>query len=280
MYKKVMILGTLSLLLLSACSEEKNDSDVREKTDEDAVAVQQATTNDDGGEQETTMKDTSGAANESTTVKSKTASEEMQETEESIQFIGTDYTKGDIKVTYPQLVDGDAATSETINRVIAEDATYLFEDGSYEGYSGEITYDISFLNKDIVSITYKGLIISPDHSYPVHLFYSTLVNLQTGDKVILSDLVAIDNAFVQAFRQGNILTSESAEYKSEVKKYTDSLSDEKLISEFSQADTHTSDVYTYLTDQSLIVTMGVIHALGDYIQVEIPKSGLNLKDIN
>ncbi|MFS0658700.1 hypothetical protein AB1L07_07660 [Niallia alba] len=188
------------------------------------------------------------------------------------------YTKGKIEVEYPEISNGYSDKLNKINSIIAKDASYIFEKGSYAGATGEIKYDIPFISDEIVSITYQGLISKRSYAYPTYLFYSTNVNIQTGEKLTLGDLVTIDEAFIQEFRQGEIISSSSSEQYNTLKKYISNLSDEELLNSFLKADKiGSSNVFTYLTDDSIVVILDVIHVLGDFILVEIPKNNINFK---
>jgi hypothetical protein len=246
MYKKVIMGGMLTLSLLSACGIENSDTAISASTANEVVTNQQTETK-----------------------------EEEREPGSDITFIGKEYKKGKITVEYPQLSREDGNKAKIINDVITKDATYFFENDLYEGYTGDIKYATTFLSDEVVSFTYQGLMTSPIQSYPVHLFYSTIINLKTGEKETLGDLVTLDETFVQAFREGKILSSSSPEYSNEVKKYISTLSNETLLNEFSQADKmDVASVFTYLTNDAIVVTLGVPHALGDYVQVEMPKKYL------
>ncbi|MBT2642815.1 hypothetical protein J7I80_11300 [Bacillus sp. ISL-41] len=267
LYQKVMIAGMLSLLFLSACSSEisdpeaggDNNAEIEEsqnKDDQDSVGT------DSKEDQDSAETATQPAEDNQTTAKA---------AEDAISFIEKQYTKGDIQVEYPQLPDADSVEVQSINEVISRDATYFFENGLYEGYSGDIKYETTFLDEEVASFLYQGLLTSPKQSYPLNLSYSTIVNRQTGEKVTLSDLVTVDEAFVDKIKQGKILSSSSVEYSDEVKNYLSSLGNEQLLNELSKADTMDSSTFTYLKDDSIVVIVGVPHALGDFVHVEISK---------
>lgn len=268
LYQKIMIAGMASVLFLSACSVEKsnpgaggdNHTEVAESQKKDKQNSVETASEDEQDAEETA---TQTAEDNQTT---------NQDVKDAISFIKKQYTKGDIQVEYPQLPDADSVEAKTINEVLARDAAYFFENGLYEGYSGEIKYETTFLDEKVASFLYQGLLTSPNQSYPINLSYSTIVNMQTGEKVTLSDLVTVDDAFVEKIKQGKILSSTSAEYSKEVKNYLSSLDNEALLSELSKADTiDSSNTFTYLTDDSIVVIIGVPHALGDFVHVEISK---------
>ena len=272
MKNKIMIAGTISLLLLSACGNENSDTAQGSEKENKEAESQQSTTKDDQSkvsesQQITTndKKETDGEIHTST------------DDQETTSFMNRHYTKDKMNVEYPQLSNEDSEKAKRINGVITKDATYFFEHGLYDGYSGEIKYDTTLLNDEIASFTYQGLITSPNQSYPVNLFYSTIVNLQTGKKERLRDLVTVDDKFVKAFKEGKILSTNSSDYSEEIKKYLSTLTNEELASKLSQADEmEASTAFTYLTDDSIVVALGVPHALGDFVQVKIAKGHINL----
>lgn len=258
--QKIMIAGIVSLLFLSACSTEKSDPSSSGNPNEEVAESQQKDDTDEQNLVETATKEEQEPA------------EETKDAVEHANFVKKQYTKGKIKVDYPQLANENFEQAEKINEVIARDATYFFENGLYEGYSSDIKYETTFLDEEFASFLYQGLLTSPNQSYPINLFYSTIVNMQTGEKVTLSDLVTVDEAFVDKFKQGKILSGESDEYINEVKKYISSLGDEELLNVLSKADNkESSSAFTYLTEDSIVVILGVPHALGDFVQVEISR---------
>jgi hypothetical protein len=284
-YQKIMIAGMVSLLFLSACSTEKSDpstsgepndevADSQQKDDKDdqdsvETAIQddkdsvETATQDDKGSVETAAKDDEDPAE---------GTKDEDNAVEHADFVKKQYTKGGIKVDYPQLANEDFEQAEKMNEVMARDAAYFFENGLYEGYSGDIKYEITFLDEEVASFLYQGLLTSPNHSYPINLSYSTIVNMQTGEKVSLSDLATVDEAFVDKFKQGKILLSPSDEYSNEVKNYISSLGDEELLNVLLKADNiESSSAFTYLTTDAIVVILGVPHALGDFVRVEIAR---------
>lgn len=261
MYLKIIIVGIVSLLWLSACSNGERNVASDLNSDNDAVENQETNTDKDAVEnQETATNDESkGLYKESS-------------------FTSKLYTKGKIKVSYPQLANEDSDKANKMNSVITKDASYYFEKDYYEGYTGDIKYHIPFVNDEFVSITYEGLLTSPINSYPINLSYSTLVNMQTGEKVRLSDLVNLDDAFVKAFKQGEIVTDQSSEYKQEIKKYIASLDNQDLLKKFLEADKmNFPEVFAYVTEDSIVVTIAVVHALGDFISVQISKDNVSFQ---
>ncbi|WNF23402.1 hypothetical protein [Mesobacillus jeotgali] len=263
LFQKLMIAGMVSLLFLSACSTEKsNPSSSVDHNDEVAESQQQEETGKQDSVETTTQDDQDPAE----------GTKEAADAAELVNFVKKQYTKGEIKVDYPQIANPDFVQAENINEVIVRGATYFFENGLYEGYTGEIKFETTFQDEEVASFLYQGLLTSTNQMYPINLSYSTIVNLQTGEKVTLSDLVTVDEAFVDKFKQGKILSDESEEYSNEVKNYISSLGNEQLLNELSKADNmDSSSAFTYVTDDSIVVILGVPHALGDFVQVEIAR---------
>jgi len=306
----IFLLITL-LIVLSACSNSLDkaasidNNEISDSTDESALTNDTAT--ESSLKSETNSNDNADKATSSMTNSQRkddnfelginpdkntleSAENEIREKKESQNkddriesnnpnnFMTKHYTKGKIEVEYPEISNGYSDKLNKINSIIAKDASYIFEKGSYEGATGEIKYDIPFISDEIVSITYQGLISKRSYAYPTYLFYSTNVNIQTGEKLTLGDLVTIDEAFIQEFRQGEIISSSSSEQYNTLKKYISNLSDEELLNSFLKADKiGSSNVFTYLTDDSIVVILDVIHVLGDFILVEIPKNNINFK---
>ncbi|MEQ2467094.1 hypothetical protein [Niallia hominis] len=300
--KSSVTLLLITLLIgMSACSNSldkvasSDKSEILSSTDESATESSLKPENNDADKETSAITNSQGKDNlergitpDKNTLES--AENEIREKKESQNkddtiesknpnnFMTKHYTKGKIEVEYPEISNGNSDKLNKINSVIAKDASYIFEKGSYEGATGEIKYDIPFISDEIVSITYQGLISKRSYAYPTYLFYSINVNIQTGEKVTLGDFVTIDDAFIQEFRQGEIISSSSSEEYNALKKYISDLSNEELLNSFLKADKiGSSNVFTYLTDDSIVVILDVIHVLGDFILVEIPKNNMNFK---
>lgn len=290
MYLKIIIVGIVSLIWLSACSNGERNVASDLNTDNDAVENQETNTENDAVENQETKAENDALENKEQETNDNNGVGENQETATNDKndeskglykensFTSKQYTKGNIKVSYPQLANEDSDKANKINSVITKAASYYFENDYYEGYTGEIKYYIPFVNDEFVSIAYEGLLTSPSNSYPINLSYSTLVNMQTGEKVSLSDLVNLDDSFVQAFKQGGIVTDQSSEYKQEIKKYIASLDNQDLLKKFLEADKmNFPEVFVYVTEDSIVVTIAVVHALGDFISVQISKDNVSFQ---
>ena len=287
MYLKIIIVGIVSLLWLSACSNGERNVASDLNSENDAVENQETNTDNDAVENQETKAENDTVENKEQETNDNNGAVENQETAPNDEskvlykensFTSKQYTKGNINVSYPQLAHEDSGKANKMNSVITKDASYYFEKDYYEGYTGEIKYHIPFVNDEFVSITYEGLLTSPINSYPINLTYSTLVNMETGEKIRLNDLVNLDDAFVKAFKQGEIVTDQSSEYKQEIKKYIAGLDNQDLLKKFLEADKmNFPEVFVYVTEDSIVVTIAVVHALGDFIRVQISKDNVSFK---
>lgn len=214
MYLKIIIVGIVSLLWLLACSNGERNVASDLNSENDAVENQETNTDNDAVENQETKAENDTVENKEQETNDNNGAVENQETAPNDEskvlykensFTSKQYTKGNINVSYPQLAHEDSGKANKMNSVITKDASYYFEKDYYEGYTGEIKYHIPFVNDEFVSITYEGLLTSPINSYPINLSYSTLVNMETGEKIRLNDLVNLDDAFVKAFKQGKLL---------------------------------------------------------------------------
>lgn len=215
------------------------------------------------------------AKTEQNTHKIKSSSE--LSTGASYEVESRNYSKDEINITYPKLVHLANDTKEDeINELIQEEAVKIIESYSIEDSNLEVAYRVAFKSNDFLSIQYLGSFFSKGAAHPLNIFYTSNIDLKKEVKVKLSDLLEINEAFVEKFKRGN--------YKG----YDDNLdlqeegvmdelwsvySDEDLLNYFQQADEtgriNESGTFSYFTQDSIGVSISIPHALGDHLEMEI-----------
>lgn len=195
----------------------------------------------------------------------------------SYEVESRNYSKDEINITYPKLVHLANDTKEDeINELIQEEAVKIIEFYSLEEGNLDVDYRVTFKSNDFLSIQYLGSFFSKGAAHPLNIFYTSNIDLKKEVKVKLSDLLEINEAFVEKFKRGN--------YKS----YDDNLdlqeegvmdelwsvySDEDLLNYFQQADEtgriNESGTFSYFTQDSIGVSISIPHALGDHLEMEI-----------
>ena len=183
------------------------------------------------------------------------------------------YIDKDIKINYPQITNlNDSDKQKMVNDLIKNEALkvlnyYPMVDS---GLSLEINYEIKRKSANLLSIQYSGVGYVKDAAHPNNIFYSTNINMDKGIRLRLKDIVKIDKNFIGKFKEA------SKALKSDYNGILDELSNEDLIKKFSEADSldnigteNQSDTFSYLTNDSLGISVSVPHALGDHAEFEI-----------
>ena len=181
-----------------------------------------------------------------------------------------------IFIEYPQFIilEGDLNTKkiEKINKLISDQ---IFEElGAYysditENITINISYKTNYKTSDVFSIQYQGVGYIVDAPYPKHFFFTTNIDLNTGERICLNDFIDIDDDFTKQFQKRSILQSENYQLKEWVFENWKSMQTIELEKLLSQADQRGKGIFTYFTPTTLGVSIAVPHALGDHIEFEI-----------
>ncbi|HEX9061681.1 MAG TPA: hypothetical protein VF941_15980 [Clostridia bacterium] len=188
------------------------------------------------------------------------------------------YEKNDTKIKcnikYLKVSDlSDVKRQEQINNILKDEALKVFR--YYDNSDGilelNISYKIVLMDKDILSIQYSGIGYVSTAAHPNNLFYTTNINMRTGNKLRLNDIINIDKDFAEKFISGKFKALEP--HKNEAIKH---LSIETILAYFKEADSldntgsnKQSDVFSYLTPDSLGISISISHSTGDHAEFEI-----------
>ena len=185
------------------------------------------------------------------------------------------YTEAGINAKYPRLVNAsDNKKAASINKTIQNDIrTYLDGLKAESRDSGKLTldlkYEISGYKDKVLSITYTGLSSIEGAAYPVNVYHTLNISLDSTDSVALKSLFNIDSSFVQRFISGMYspytqdlnLEKSGVDIKGEINRQ---YSEQDLIKAFS------AEKANYrLTDQGVIISVEVPHAMGDHLEMAI-----------
>lgn len=130
-----------------------------------------------------------------------------------------------------------------------------------------INYQIAFQNNKYISIYFSGDINSPDAAYPSK-FSSTLnINIEKGSVMRLNEIANINEKFIDVFNK-----AVESKFQSLGVQALDNLKLENLKNLLQQADSsYTSEAQSYFTSNEVVVILSVPHAIGDYIEINIPR---------
>jgi hypothetical protein len=186
--------------------------------------------------------------------------------------------EGDLSynIKFPQ-IDGldDFEKQAKINDLIKNEAisvlNYYLETRS--DVEIEINYEITLQTSKLLSIQYYGMGTVSGAAHPNKLFYTTNIDLVDEKKLRLSDIVSIDSKFANKFINGEftpmwIEQSEKINWNEFIV--------EELISDFNNADSfeyigseRQSDIFCYLTEKALGISIPVSPVIGGHAEFEI-----------
>lgn len=183
-----------------------------------------------------------------------------------------DNNKG-TKISYPQISDlNDAEKQKELNEIIKNEA--LKGNNYYKDVDGEVTIDINYKivcqEPELLSIIYSGVGNVSGAAHPSNLFYTTNLDITNRKNLRLNDIVNINDDFVNMLINGSFKAVNSeyeAEYKSEINMLT--LEDWKKRLLAADPSDKMGSEFSYMTKDSLGISIGVMHALGDHTEFEI-----------
>ena len=195
------------------------------------------------------------------------------------------FSQDEIRIQYPKIYGmGDSSKEDVINSLIIDDLLETEVLGSIRGYLNSTTEDITSLNLSYkvmlqttatLSVLFTGessyYTGRPDvkSSYRISdVVYAITIDLDSAEKLKLSNVVVIDKEFVDKIKQSPDVNSVS---------FDEGFSDKQiLIQEMQAQDTDRvikeleGEGIFCLTSDSLIVCIRIFHAIGDYVLARIP----------
>lgn len=198
------------------------------------------------------------------------------------------YSKNGIEAVYPQLISGaDEGTLKKWNQIIERDFNKLLdlysfspfpeltpEPGSRMPVILIINYEMKLNDNKWISILYHAAYNSKYSAHPTELVYTTNISKGNNERLKLTDIIEVNEAFVKDFRNWDFISPEpdNTEMNKAIKDYIDSLSDEDLLKGFQTADTIGSGnlwgIYSYQTPDRLGISLEVPNYIGDHVEFE------------
>lgn len=198
------------------------------------------------------------------------------------------YKSEGIEAYYPYFVSGAGKDKlAEWNQIIAEDFIKILglytinffpesEQSPTEAVPVILTIQnvIKKYNNQFFSAYYTAEYSSRYSAHPTELVYTTNIDLKAANRIALSDLVRIDEEFVRDFRNWEFILFEpgNEELNQAVMDYLTSLEDDMLLRGFQRADIIGSSnylgIFSYLTCNSLGISIMVPNYLGDHVEFE------------
>lgn len=200
------------------------------------------------------------------------------------------YHKDGIDAVYPEIVSGgSAAMRKEWNQIIREDFDKIIQIYSFQPFPGPtppstgveptlltVSYDIKGVTDAWLSILYLADYSSIYAAHPSNLIYTTNIDTRQSRRVRLSDIVDLNEAFVEEFRTWKLVdrSEDTNEIQEVIYDYINHISDEELLTGFRAADRIGSNnpwgIYSYLTDDSIGISIEVPNYAGDHAEFEKP----------
>ena len=184
------------------------------------------------------------------------------------------YNVKNVIIKHPKLKYSDENKTNMISALVESGgmlSTKYYD--SQDKLNMNIKYKIKRKNKKIISVVFEGTGYVEGAAYANNHLYSVNVDLKNESLLKLSDFVDINEELAEKIKNGTV--------SDEQKEAFNTLTSQDILNKLSvsdEVDNFKSDQsYSYLTEDSLGIILPVEHALGDYIQVEIPLSEVQLK---
>lgn len=197
------------------------------------------------------------------------------------------YKSKNITINYPQIINlGDDTKQTKINNLIKNEALSYVANNIDNNSSLEVSYNVTLKNSDLLSIEYSGVASLSTSMHPSNIFYTTNIDIKDRAKLRLKDFVKIDGALIEAFKKGKYVDWQSKgdskiskELQDAAYNYVSNIDTNELIKDFNEADSadinkNPSSTFSYLSKDSIFISINVPHAIGDHAEYEI-----NLKNI-
>lgn len=189
------------------------------------------------------------------------------------------YTSNDIIIKYPQIKNiSDKNKQDKINSLIKDDALSIikFYDPNNENPTLEVKYKIKLLNDKFISIAYYGYYNNLNNAYPLNFVCSTNIDITRESKIALKDYYNIDSIADTLLNTTNFKSNtEDKNLEKAQFDYIKQKSKEEMLEILSNTDFSSSTEYplafSYQSEDSIVISIPLQHAIGDYIECIINK---------
>lgn len=186
------------------------------------------------------------------------------------------YNVKNVVIKHPRLKYADDEKTNIISSFLETGgviATKYYDKEDQDNLNMNIKYKVRRKSKNIISVVYEGTAYLEGAAYANNYLYSVNVDLKNKQILKLSDFVDVNKDLAEKIKEGTV--------SEEQKEAFNALTAEDILNKISVCDevdnVKEGQSYSYLTEDSLGIIIPVEHALGDYIQVEIPLSEVQLK---
>jgi hypothetical protein len=194
--------------------------------------------------------------------------------QQSYELIQEKYSENGIIIKYPQITKlEDAEKQKSLNHILKNEALkglYEYAD-SNTGVHVEIDYEIKRQSERFLSVQYAGIRYVKKAAYPNHIFYTTNLDIKQAVRLRLSDLVKVEKPFLELLKSEKFTAIQPAQ-KGLIGNFTQDELNQSLTSADvpeGSAEESESGTFSYLTSDSLGISIPVAHVAGDHAEYEI-----------
>ncbi|NFE73084.1 DUF4163 domain-containing protein [Clostridium botulinum] len=221
----------------------------------------------------------------SDTTKEKESSKNLKEKSNEYELVSKNYNKNNVKINYPEIKNfNDDEKLKSINKYLKGCALkvlddYVKEDPNLEAVNLNVNYDVKFKNEKYISIVYKGEVNVNGTAYPSSIFYTTNVDLESGNIIRLSDYSNVNDILNKLKDPKNIkVIAENDELAAAQKDFILNIGNDNLINMVKNADFHEVNtkiespkdgVYSYFDKDGVVISLQVNHAIGDHAEFKL-----------
>ncbi|HBJ1650089.1 DUF4163 domain-containing protein [Clostridium botulinum] len=213
------------------------------------------------------------------------SSKNLKEKSNEYELVSKNYNKNNVKINYPEIKKfNDDEKLKSINKYLKGCALkvlddYVKEDPNLEAVNLNVNYDVKFKNEKYISIVYKGEVNVKGTAYPSSIFYTTNVDLESGNIIRLSDYSNVNDILNKLKDPKNIkVIAENDELAAAQKEFILNIGNDNLINMVKNADFHEVNtkiespkdgVYSYFDKDGIVISLQVNHAIGDHAEFKL-----------
>lgn len=179
------------------------------------------------------------------------------------------FTEDGVEISFPQLSGSkDIELQNKMNIILKEEAFREYQN-SIDFFMSK-KYEIIYQDEQTISVIYSGYAYNKNAAYPRDTFTTINIDLQTGNRIRLKDIVKVDDGFVIKLRE--TLKSYIDKNPDWEPVYSERLnsSDEYLLNLMLEADSEKSgDCFSYLTEDYLGLSFSTSHVAGDHFEIKV-----------
>lgn len=169
-----------------------------------------------------------------------------------------------VRISIPQIANDNFDDVNELIKTTIVDYILNYYSNDLDDLTLELSYEISYDSKDLISINFSGVGNKKNAAYPNNIFKTINIDMRKRKLLKLNDLYNVDYSFIEMYKK---------EFEKQVEgiSINDIYTDEQLANYFKNADEFDSYVMSYYTKDKIGISLLVPHAIGDHIEVEILK---------